>query len=173
MSGLVQNESGFVLKFITVSVLIKVQSNIIVFFCVLGGLSMETGVWAQSPQSSRPRSEPAKGKKFWTYPMTPKIVPTSPLKIDPAFAIPEPFEAYKFKTAEIDPKKSSGKIGVYDFDWRGRRRLMGNLSVGEVVALEAVRRFSNEHYYSFKFNDKTAWISGKNLAIESFTPPVN
>ncbi len=104
--------------------------------------------------------------------MTPKIIPTSPLKIDPAFAVPDPFEAYSFKTAEINPKKPLGKIRVYDFDFRGRRILLGEIPVGQVVPLESFRRFSNEHYYSFKYNDKIGWLAGRSIAIESFTPPV-
>lgn len=109
-------------------------------------------------------------KKFWTYPMPAKIIPTSPLKVEMAFQIAEPLEAYKFKVVENNPKKPSGKVRLYQFDYRGRRILSGELSVGEKISVEGFRRFANEHYYMIKNNDQQVWIAGKSIGIDGFIP---
>ena len=104
--------------------------------------------------------------------MPPKIKPTSPLKVSPAFQIPDPIDSYKFKIIEINPKKNTGKVTVYTFDSRGRRVLAGEISVGQKVVLEGFRRFSDEHYYLIKDGDKGVWVGGKALGVDGFEPPV-
>lgn len=115
---------------------------------------------------------PRAQKKFWTYPMTPKIKATSPLKVSPAFQIPDPIESYRFKIIEINQKKPTGKARVYLFDDWGRRVLAGELPVGQKVTLEGFRRFSDEHYYLIKDGNRAVWIGGKALGVDVFEPAV-
>jgi len=111
-------------------------------------------------------------KKYWTYPMTPKIRPTSPTEVNVAFQVPDPIDGYKFKIVEVNPKKPSGKIRVYEFDQQGRRIIVGEISVGEKVVVEGVRRFSNEHYYLAKIKNKFVWVAGKSIAADGFELPI-
>lgn len=112
-----------------------------------------------------------KGKPYLTYPMPPKSTPDDPLKVVPAFQVPEEPEKFIWKLTA--PKHAMGitEVPVFSVNDRGDPSKVGVLPIGTIVQLDKFWAHGKIHFYSVPWQGGLGWISGAFIAPAGFAAP--
>lgn len=112
------------------------------------------------------------GPIHYTYPQAPHVKPADPMRVSPAFEVPQHPERYTWKVTG----KMAGKdiypegVPVYDFSG-GSRGKVGTIPVGTEIKLDAFKNVGYVHYYQLPWTGpgpKFVWISGNFIEPASF-----
>lgn len=112
------------------------------------------------------------GPIHYTHPQPPHVKPSDPMRVSPAFEVPQHPERYTWKVTG----KMAGKdifpdgVPVYDFSG-GSRGKVGTIPVGTEIKLDAFKNVGYVHYYQLPWTGpgpKFVWISGNFIEPASF-----
>ncbi len=111
----------------------------------------------------------ADGKKIHhTYYQPPKVKPADPMRVSPAYEVPQDPEKFTWKVVGTIGGKTvyPSAVPVYDFTDNHRGRV-GEIPIGTEVKLDFFRPVGSVHYYQIPWEGpgpKLVWISGLYIA---------